>query len=845
MKNIRNLLIPLLCFWAALSVKGQGINGVAVNPSPAYTSSYVTATVEYYLGNGCWSFTGQSSYWSGTTLNVFADFYNSGQPFCPMIYSTGTFSLSLGYLSANNYTIRVWDYDSGGLLFTQPFTVYNGGGSGGSNGCGNPVVMACGNTYNGNNSIGGYNWNSYTANNGSTPFTDMTGPETIHQFTLGSTSNVTITLGNLSADLDLMLNPACSNSGIIAWSGNSGNTGEQIVYTSLPAGTYRIIVDGWSYAVSDYTLSLLCSNTSPCGTPSAQQINVTNATQTSATWSCSMSGATSYQYRYRRSGTSSWTSLSGVSSGTVTVNGLLACTTYDVQVRVYCPYFGWTSYSGTKTFQTQCAPCSAPAPSQLFATNVGQTSATLNCTPIVGALAYDWQIRPYGTSTWTDLPGATTNSTFVSGLLPNTLYEFRASVRCSNGTWSAWSVPATFSTSFSDPCSAAQSASCGGFYTGSTLGAVNFFSNYSCTNWDESGGERIFRVNYTGGTLTASLSNLSFDADVFILSACSSNNCRASGDDFATLSGATPGVYYIVVDGYQGQSGSFALSISCNSGNASNDEPCWATVLTANNACNPTSSSNVGATITQNPSPGTVSNCFNSNMRDVWFKFTMPSTGKVYFYTFAGSLTDAVLAAYSGEDCSNLTYFGCIDDTPNDAMPSGTITGTPGNTYHLRVWGYNGQTGTFSICLQTAYSLEGPDGDESRTADGIYPPDPAAETDNTAQSSEPSEPPAQAGAETGEEAAERSSTTPEPALNLFPVPATDRLTMAVNMPKEDTVDVQVFDMTGKLVLSRSDIRGEAGTHSELFDVSSLPAGTYVAKVQVGGKVLTGRFTKVE
>ncbi|RMG66981.1 MAG: hypothetical protein D6722_14005, partial [Bacteroidetes bacterium] len=105
---------------------------------------------------------------------------------------------------------------------------------------------------------------------------------------------------------------------------------------------------------------------------------------------------------------------------------------------------------------------------------------------------------------------------------------------------------------------------CGDVYSGTTSGASSGASAYSCSNWNENGPEVVHTVTLAfPAEITATLSNLSVDLDVFILDACSAQSCVAYGDTSATLTNAQPGTYYIVVDGYNGASGDYTLTISC------------------------------------------------------------------------------------------------------------------------------------------------------------------------------------------------------------------------------------------------------------------------------------------
>ncbi|MFN3939424.1 MAG: T9SS type A sorting domain-containing protein, partial [Chitinophagales bacterium] len=128
----------------------------------------------------------------------------------------------------------------------------------------------------------------------------------------------------------------------------------------------------------------------------------------------------------------------------------------------------------------------------------------------------------------------------------------------------------------------------------------------------------------------------------------------------------------------------------------SNDEPCSAINLTVNTSCtflstttgDPTASAGI-------PAPG----CGGSTYNDVWYSFTVPASGNVEITTAAGTLTDAVMAIYSGS-CGSLTLIECDDDDGAGLMPYIYRTGlTPGNTIWVRVWGYGGAEGTFDICV--------------------------------------------------------------------------------------------------------------------------------------------------
>jgi len=114
-------------------------------------------------------------------------------------------------------------------------------------------------------------------------------------------------------------------------------------------------------------------------------------------------------------------------------------------------------------------------------------------------------------------------------------------------------------------CTNATTLSCGQTVSGTTVGGASNVTTYNCQTWSESGPEKVYKIVTTSaGNLTATLSNMTVDLDVFIVSSCSENACVASGDNAASYASAPAGTYYIVVDGYNGASGTFSLNVTCN-----------------------------------------------------------------------------------------------------------------------------------------------------------------------------------------------------------------------------------------------------------------------------------------
>lgn len=90
--------------------------------------------------------------------------------------------------------------------------------------------------------------------------------------------------------------------------------------------------------------------------------------------------------------------------------------------------------------------------------------------------------------------------------------------------------------------------------------------------------------------------------------------------------------------------------------------------------------------------------------KDIWFTFTMPSSGMVTVQTQAGAapaMSDGSIAYYTGS-CGSLVYKNCDDDSGPGSLPQITITEPAGTNIFLRYWGYNSSTGNTQFCVVDA-----------------------------------------------------------------------------------------------------------------------------------------------
>jgi len=118
-----------------------------------------------------------------------------------------------------------------------------------------------------------------------------------------------------------------------------------------------------------------------------------------------------------------------------------------------------------------------------------------------------------------------------------------------------------------------EALSCGATVAGSTSGGENVLEDYGCVFWQEDGPEYIYGILVEEMTrLTAALDALG-DANlgIYVIEAEEDQACEYNCIDFSDGVGgdeelvfdASPGAYFIVIDGYEGASDDFSLNLAC------------------------------------------------------------------------------------------------------------------------------------------------------------------------------------------------------------------------------------------------------------------------------------------
>lgn len=217
-------------------------------------------------------------------------------------------------------------------------------------------------------------------------------------------------------------------------------------------------------------------------------------------------------------------------------------------------------------------------------------------------------------------------------------------------------------------------------YTAGCDGTVTV--NTCGSSWDT-------KIAAYGGTCPSGASALTCNDDT---TSCSSGTLQ-SQITFAGVSGQS---YLLRIGGYNGATGAGTLTItgpSCGPQPPANDNCVNAIWLAAGVPVNGTT---LLATL-----DGTASCGSSASTPDVWYKYRPLVGGSITVDTCSstGSVYDTVLSVQTGS-CGSLTEVaGACNDDSCGLRSSVTFNGTAGTTYFIRVSGYNGATGNFTVTV--------------------------------------------------------------------------------------------------------------------------------------------------
>ena len=154
---------------------------------------------------------------------------------------------------------------------------------------------------------------------------------------------------------------------------------------------------------------------------------------------------------------------------------------------------------------------------------------------------------------------------------------------------------------------------------------------------------------------------------------CNNNTCAIAQLPACTGTGFT----------YQGN-GTTCAAVSCPQGN----DGCSSAVSLCDGV--PSNGTTVGATV-----DGTASCAASSGTPDVWYSYIPAVSGAWVVDTCTGSY-DTALSVRTG-NCPGTTEVSCDDDACGNLKSRVTVAMTAGTRYLIRVSGFSGATGTFSV----------------------------------------------------------------------------------------------------------------------------------------------------
>lgn len=224
-------------------------------------------------------------------------------------------------------------------------------------------------------------------------------------------------------------------------------------------------------------LCLTACTAPTCNIPTG--MNTTSITTSSATFNwTAVSGALSYNVRYKLVTSSTWTNASS-STTSYTATGLTPGSNHEWQAQTVCTG-GNSSLTASTNFTTVSIPCDAPT--GMNTTAITSSSATFNWTAASGAVSYNVRYRNIGNQLWTN--GSTTGTSFTAtGLVFSTNHEWQAQTVCASSSSSY-----TSSTNFTTTAFVCDAA------TGMNTTAITTTS--ATFNWSAVSGAVSYNIQY-------------------------------------------------------------------------------------------------------------------------------------------------------------------------------------------------------------------------------------------------------------------------------------------------------------------------------------------------------------
>lgn len=264
-----------------------------------------------------------------------------------------------------------------------------------------------------------------------------------------------------------------------------------------------------------------------------------------------------------------------------------------------------------------------------------------------------------------------------------------------------------------ETCSDPFVISASGTFTGNTNLAVNDYSqSSSCTGYNSTGPDVVYRISLQAGDrLQASLqpSNSSWDCSIYLVTSCQniSTSCVAGQDngnpEEIDYTVPTSGDYFLIVDGFGGQGGTYALTVNVSAAPIPNDNCNGAIDVTAGGTFTGDTSN---AQPDYTPIPSGFGGCtgYTALGNDVVYRVVLNPGERLQ-----ASLTatwDASL--YMITDCGNPAGT-CVAGQDNGNPETIDFTATTLGGFFLVVDGYGTARGAYSLNVSISPPVTGGD----------------------------------------------------------------------------------------------------------------------------------------
>jgi hypothetical protein len=216
-------------------------------------------------------------------------------------------------------------------------------------------------------------------------------------------------------------------------------------FTPTTTGTYYFGIYCSSNSVPYYLtfddLSLTASAVT-CPIPTNLAVSGITSSGATATWTAGGT-ETQWEIAYKPTASSTWLTSIVNTTPTYPLTGLTSGTPYDVKVRAICAAGDSSVYTAIVNFTTTTVSC--PTPTNVVASNITNTGATITWTAGGTETAWEVDYKLAAATTWTTV-NATSTTQNINGLITCSDYNVRVRAVCGAGIYSNYTTVVNFST---------------------------------------------------------------------------------------------------------------------------------------------------------------------------------------------------------------------------------------------------------------------------------------------------------------------------------------------------------------------------------------------------------------